>query len=185
MIKDAMKEAEMRMKSAIENLESTLSGIRTGRATPALVEKLQVEYYGAPTPLIQLANISVPEPRQLLIRPFDPTTLKSIEKAILTSDLSLAPNNDGKVIRLNLPPLTEERRHELVKVVHNHLEETRIAIRNIRRDMIKDLRDFEHEKLISEDELTDGEQELQELTDRMIEEVDLIGVRKEQDILEV
>jgi len=135
--------------------------------------------------LIQLANISVPEPRQLLIRPFDPTTLKSIEKAILTSDLSLAPNNDGKVIRLNLPPLTEERRHELVKVVHNHLEETRIAIRNIRRDMIKDLRDFEHEKLISEDELTDGEQELQELTDRMIEEVDLIGVRKEQDILEV
>jgi len=184
-IKDAMKEAEMRMKSAIENLESTLSGIRTGRATPALVEKLQVEYYGAPTPLIQLANISVPEPRQLLIRPFDPTTLKSIEKAILTSDLSLAPNNDGKVIRLNLPPLTEERRHELVKVVHNHLEETRIAIRNIRRDMIKDLRDFEHEKLISEDELTDGEQELQELTDRMIEEVDLIGVRKEQDILEV
>lgn len=185
MIKDAMKEAETRMKSALTNLEGSLSGIRTGRATPALVEKLHVEYYGAPTPLIQLANISVPEPRQLLIRPFDPTTLKAIEKAILTSDLSLAPNNDGKVIRLNLPPLTEERRHELVKVVHNHLEETRIAMRNVRRDMIKDLREFEHEKLISEDELADGEVELQELIDKMIEVVDEIGVKKEKDIMEV
>lgn len=185
MIKDAMKEAETRMTSALTNLEGSLSGIRTGRATPALVEKLHVEYYGAPTPLIQLANISVPEPRQLLIRPFDPTTLKAIEKAILTSDLSLAPNNDGKVIRLNLPPLTEERRRELVKVVHGHLEETRIAIRNVRRDMIKDLRDFEHEKLISEDELTDGEVELQELTDKMIEKVDVIGIKKEKDIMEV
>jgi ribosome recycling factor len=184
-IKDALKEAEAHMKSAITILEGTLSGIRTGRATPALVEKLHVEYYGAPTPLIQLANISVPEPRQLLIRPFDPTTLKAIEKAIMTSDLSLAPNNDGKVIRLNLPPLTEERRRELVKVVHTHLEETRIAIRNVRRDMIKDLRDFEHEKLISEDELKDGELELQELTDKMIEQVDIVGVKKEKDILEV
>jgi ribosome recycling factor len=185
MIKDALRESETRMKSAIVNLEGLLSGIRTGRATPALVEKLQVEYYGAPTALIQLANISVPEPRQLLIRPFDPTTLKAIEKAIQGSDLSLAPNNDGKMIRLNLPPLTEERRKELVKVVHNHLEETRIAIRNVRRDMIKDLRDFEHEKLISEDELADGEVELQELTDKMIEKVDEIGTKKEKDIMEV
>lgn len=185
MIKDAMHEAETRMKSALSNLESSLSGIRTGRATPALVEKLHVEYYGAPTPLIQLANISVPEPRQLLIRPFDPTTLKAIEKAIQSSDLSLAPNNDGKVIRLNLPPLTEERRKELVKVVHTHLEETRIAMRNVRRDMIKDLREFEHEKLISEDELADGEVELQEMIDKMIEKVDEIGVKKEKDIMEV
>lgn len=185
MIKDAIKEADTRMKSAIVNLEGLLSGIRTGRATPALVEKLQVEYYGAPTPLIQLANISVPEPRQLLIRPFDQTILKAIEKAILSSDLNLTPNNDGKVIRLNLPPLTEERRKELVKVVHNYLEDTRIAIRNVRRDMIKDLREFEHEKLISEDELSDGETELQELTDKMIEKIDEIGMKKEKEILEV
>jgi ribosome recycling factor len=162
-----------------------LAGIRAGRASPALVEKLPIEYYGAPTPLIQLANISVPEPRQLLIRPFDPATLKDIEKAIQSSDLSLAPNNDGKVIRLNLPPLTEERRKELVKMVHNRLEETRIAIRNVRRDLMKDLRDFEHEKLISEDELSDGETELQELTDKLVEEVDVIGVKKENEIMEV
>lgn len=185
MIKDALKETDNRMKSAIVNLEGLLSGIRTGRATPALVEKLQVEYYGAPTPLIQLANISVPEPRQLLIRPFDQTTLKAIEKAILGSDLNLTPNNDGKVIRLNLPPLTEERRKELVKVVHNYLEDTRIAIRNVRRDMIKDLREFEHEKVISEDELADGETDLQELTDKMIEKIDEIGTKKEKEILEV
>ncbi len=185
MIKDALKEAENRMKSAIQNLESELAGIRAGRASPALVEKLPIEYYGSPTPLIQLANISVPEPRQLLIRPFDPATLKDIEKAIQNSDLSLAPNNDGKVIRLNLPPLTEERRKELVKMMHNRLEETRIAIRNVRRDLLKDLREFEHEKLISEDELGDGEQELQEQTDKYIENVDVIGIKKESEIMEV
>lgn len=185
MIKDALKEAETRMKSAIQALENDLAGIRTGRASPALVERLAVEYYGAPTPLIQLATISVPEPRQLLIRPFDPTTLKAIEKAIQNSDLSLAPNNDGKVIRLNLPPLTEERRHELVKIVHSRLEESRVAVRNVRRDLMKDLRDFEHEKLISEDDLNLGEEELQKLTDKIIEEIDIIGVKKEKEILEV
>ncbi len=185
MIKDALKDAETRMRSAIQNLEEELAGIRTGRASPALVEKLPIDYYGAPTPLIQLANISVPEPRQLLIRPFDPSTLKEIEKAIQGSDLSLAPNNDGKVIRLNLPPLTEDRRKELVKIMHNRLEETRIAIRNVRRDLLKDLREFEHEKLISEDELSDGEQELQDLTNKLIEQVDVIGVKKETEIMEV
>ncbi len=185
MIKETVKEAEHKMKTAIQTLEGDLSGIRTGRASPALVEKLQVEYYGAPTPLIQLSNISVPEPRQLLIRPFDPTTLKAIEKAIITSDLSLAPNNDGKVIRLNLPPLTEERRRELVKVVHSRLEDCRVAIRNIRRDIIKDLREFEKEKMISEDDLKTAEEELQKLTDKMIEDVDAIGKHKETDILEV
>jgi ribosome recycling factor len=184
-IKETVKEAEHKMKTAIQTLEGDLSGIRTGRASPALVEKLQVEYYGAPTPLIQLSNISVPEPRQLLIRPFDPTTLKAIEKAIIISDLSLAPNNDGKVIRLNLPPLTEERRRELVKVVHNRLEDCRVAIRNIRRDIIKDLREFEKEKMISKDDLETAEGELQKLTDKMIEDVDIIGKHKETDILEV
>ena len=185
MIKETMKEAETKMNGAICALETDLSGIRTGHASPALVERLQVEYYGAPTPLLQLASISAPEPRQLLIRPFDPTTLKAIEKAILASELGLTPNNDGKVIRLNLPPLTEERRRDLVKMVHNRLEEARVAIRNVRRDGIKDLREFEHEKLISEDELNEGEENLQKLTDKYIELVNEVGVRKEKEIMEV
>jgi len=184
-IKDTIKEAELRMKGALDALEGDLASIRTGRASPALVEKIPVEYYGAPTPLMQLASISVPEPRALLIRPFDPTTLRAIERAILASELGLTPNNDGKSIRLNLPPLTEERRRELVKVVNNRLEETRVAVRNVRRDIIKDLREFEHEKLISEDDLKKGEEELQKLTDRMIQQVDAIGERKSKEIMEV
>ena len=185
MLKEAQKEAEDRMKGAVEALEEDLAGIRTGRASPALVEKLSVEYYGMPTPLMQLATISVPESRMLLIRPFDATTLRSIERAIQASDLGLTPNNDGKVIRLNLPPLTEERRHDLVKLVHNRLEEARVAVRNVRRDGIKDLREFEHEKLISEDELEVGEEGLQKLTDKYIELVNDVGVRKEKEIMEV
>jgi ribosome recycling factor len=185
MIKEAIKEAEVRMKGALTALEADLSGIRTGRASPALVERLHVEYYGAPTSLQQLASTSIPEPRQILIRPFDPTTLKAIEKAILASDLGLTPNSDGKVIRLNLPPLTEERRRELVKVVHNRLEDSRVAVRNIRRDLHKDLREFEKEKLISEDDLKTGEEELQKLTDKMVEQVDATGAHKEKEILEV
>ena len=186
MIKETIKEAEIRMKSTIQALEEDLAGIRTGRATPALIEKLQVEYYGTNTPLMQLASISVPEARVLLIRPFDPATLKTIEKAILASDLGLTPNNDGKVIRLTLPPLTEERRRDLVKVVHARLEESRIAMRNVRRDIIKDLKDYEKEKLISEDDLKDAEEELQKLTERMIEEeVARIGEKKEKEIMEV
>ena len=184
-IKDTLKEAETRMKGAIQNLENDLSGIRTGRASPALVERLQVEYYGIPTPLMQLATISVPEPRTLLIRPFDASTMKNIEKAILASDLGLTPNNDGKVIRLNLPPLTEERRRELAKVVHNRLEDARVAVRNVRRDLMRDLKEFEHEKLISEDELKNAEEELQKLTDQMIKQIDQIGERKQKEIMEV
>src|SRR5574340_999585 len=134
------------MHGAITSLSDALAAIRTGRASPALVEKLPVEYYGAPTPLMQLASISVPEPRSLMIKPFDPTTMKSIERAIQASELGLNPNNDGKAIHLNLPPLTEERRRDLVKHVHARLEEARVAIRNVRRDGIKDLREFEHEK---------------------------------------
>jgi len=185
MIKETVKEAEVRMKGAIQTLEEDLSGIRTGRASPALVERLHVDYYGMATPLMQLATISAPEARLLMIRPFDSSTLKAIERAILASDLGLTPNNDGKVIRLNIPPLTEERRHDLVKVVHNRLEETRVAIRNIRRDLIKDLREFEHEKLISKDDLENGEEDLQKLTDRIIEQVDAIGERKNREIMEV
>jgi ribosome recycling factor len=185
MLKEAHNEAEERMKGAVEALEEDLGGIRTGRASPALVERLSVEYYGMPTPLMQLASISVPESRMLLIRPFDATTLRSIERAIMASDLGLTPNNDGKVIRLNLPPLTEERRRDLVKLVHARLEEARVAVRNVRRDGIKDLREFEHEKLISEDELEEGEEDLQKLTDKYIEVVNEIGVHKEREILEV
>jgi ribosome recycling factor len=184
-IKDVLKEAETRMKGAIQSLEDDLAGIRTGRASPALVERLPVEYYGAPTPLMQLASISVPEARTLMIKPFDASTLRGIERAILASELGLTPNNDGKVIRLNLPPLTEERRRELVKVVNSRAEEARVAVRNIRRDLIKDLRDFEHEKLISEDDLKKGEEELQKLTDQMVKQIDAIGERKQKEIMDV
>jgi ribosome recycling factor len=185
MIKDALREAAERMQTALDLLEEDLSTIRTGRASPALVERMPVEYYGTNTPLIQLASISVPEPRQLLIRPFDPATLKDIDRAILTSDLGLNPNNDGKVIRLTMPQLTEERRHELVRVVHNRMEETRVKIRNVRRDILRDLREFEDEGLISEDDLKRGEKELQELTDKFNEKVQEIGDRKEKEIMEV
>jgi ribosome recycling factor len=185
MIKDILKDAESRMKGAISSLEEDLGGIRTGRANPGLIEKLPVEYYGMETPLLQLASISVPEARALMIRPFDPSTLKAIEKAILASELGLTPNNDGKVIRLNLPALTEERRRDLVKLVHTRLEESRIAIRNIRRDALKDMRDFEKEKMISEDDLKVGEEEIQKLTDRLIEEVDKVGEHKQKEIMEV
>jgi ribosome recycling factor len=184
-IKDLLKEAEIRMHAAIQNLNDDLAGIRTGRATPALVEKLQIEYYGTPTPLVQLASISVPEPRSLLIKPFDPTSLKNVERAILVSELGLTPNNDGKQIRLNLPALTEDRRRELVKVVHTRLEECRIAVRNTRRDLHNDMRELEKEKLVSEDDLKRGEDELQKVTDRYVEEINKHGLKKEQEIMEV
>jgi ribosome recycling factor len=184
-IKDILKEAETKMQSALQVMDDDLAGIRTGRATPALVERLPVDYFGTPTMLMQLASISVPEPRSLLIKPFDPATLKGIERAILTSDLGLTPNNDGKQIRLNLPTLTEERRHELVKVVHTRLEECRISVRNVRRDLHNEIRDFEKEKLISKDDLLRGEEDLQKVTDRWIEEINTHGLKKEHEIMEV
>ena len=185
MLGDVYKEAENRMDGAIQALEDDLAGIRTGRAHPGLVEKLSVEYYGVPTPLIQLASISVPEPRSLLIRPFDVSSMKAIERSIMTSDLGLTPNSDGKSIRLNLPPLTEERRRDLGKLVNNRVEEARVAVRNVRRDSIRDLREFENEKMISEDDLKRGEEELQKLTDAKIDLINATGERKEKEILEV
>jgi len=184
-IKDILNSAESRMRGAIQVLHDDLAAIRTGRASPGLVEKLQVEYYGTPTALMQLASISVPEPRMLTIKPFDPSTLKVIEKTIQASDLGLNPNNDGKVIHLNLPPLTEDRRRDLVKHVHHRLEESRVAVRNIRRDIHNDMREFEKEKLVSEDELKRGEDDLQKLTDRFIEEIAKLGEKKETEIMEV
>ncbi len=185
MVNDALGEAESRMKGALRALEDDLAGIRTGRASPALVERLLVNYYDTPTPLVQLATISAPEPRLLTIRPFDPSSLKDIERALQASDLGLTPNNDGKMIRLNIPPLTEERRHELVRVVRSRAEEARVAIRNVRRDVLNDLREFEREKLISEDDLTRGEESLQKITDQAIEQVHTSGQRKEKEVLEV
>jgi len=185
MIKDLLNSAVDRMDAALDNLNSDLTAIRTGRASPALVEKLQVEYYGSNLPLIQLANISVPEARQLLIKPFDASSLRAVERAIQASELGLTPNNDGKQIRLNLPPLTEERRRDLVKLVNARLEETKVAMRNIRRDVLKDMRDYEKEKLISEDDLETGEEKLQKIVDEKIDEIEVIGIRKDKEIMEV
>ena len=185
MIKDILKDAESRMNSAVEALRDDLKRIRTGRATPALVEGIEVEYYGMPTKMNQLATISIPEPRQIMIRPFDAGTVDNVVKAIQKSDLGITPNSDGKVIRLNLPALTEERRRELVKLVHKRVEDGRIAVRNVRRDCKKDMEDFEKEKLISEDDLKRGEEKLQEVTDKYTEKLKEVGDEKEVEIMEV
>ncbi len=185
MVKESLLEAENKMKSAEKTLEESFTSLRTGRASPMLVEKLMVDYYDVPTPLMQLATISAPEPRLLAIKPFDPTSIKTIEKGILASDLGLTPSNDGKIIRLSIPPLTEDRRKDLAKIVHHRAEEARIAIRNIRRDSHNDLREFEKEKVISEDDLKRGEEDLQKLTDRMIEKVEAAVERKTREIMEV
>lgn len=185
MLDDVYKETETRMTKAVETFKHELNSIRTGRANPSLIETLPVEYYGTNTPLQELASISVPEARTLLIRPFDPTSLENIERAILTSDLGLMPNNDGENIRLNLPTPTEERRKELVKVVGDKAEEARIAIRNIRRESIRDLREFEDENLITEDDLHRGQEKVQEITDHFNEKVDALCERKEKEIMAV
>jgi ribosome recycling factor len=185
MIKDLMAETEQRMDKALDALAADLVGYRTGRASPALVERLTVEYYGAATPLNQLASIAVPEPRMLAIRPWDPSALSAIEKAILKSDLGLTPMSDGKIIRLSIPALTEERRRELVRLVARRVEEARVAIRNLRRDAIDTLREMEEEKMISEDEMYRTRDDIQELTDKKIERAEQLGKQKEIEILEV
>jgi ribosome recycling factor len=185
MVNDALQDAENRMKKAVEVLREDLMTIRTGRASPALVERLRIDYYGAPTPLNQLAAISAPEPRLLVIRPWDPTAAAEIEKAILKSELGLTPSNDGTIIRLPIPRLTEERRRELTKVVGRRVEEGRVAVRNIRRDVQDDLRAFEKEKLITEDDLYGSRKKLQDLHDEYVEQMDEIGKAKEQEIMEV
>ena len=184
-IKGLLKDAETRMNGAIHSLTDDLAGIRTGRASPALVEKLPVEYYGTPTHLMQLASISIPEPRSIMIKPFDAGSIKDIERAIRASNLGLNPNSDGKVIHLNLPPLDEQRRRDLVKQMHHRLEEARVAVRNIRRDLHNDLRDYEKEKMITEDDLKRGEEDLQKLTDKFIDDIAKHGYSKENEIMEV
>ncbi len=185
MLNEVYQDTEHRMSKAISALIQELNAIRTGRANPSLIELLPIEYYGTQTALQELAGISVPESRSLLIRPYDKSSLKNIEKAILKSDLGLTPNNDGENIRLVLPTPTEERRLELVKVVGIKAEEARIAVRNIRRDSIRDLREFEEEKMISEDDQHRGEDRVQEITNDFIDKIDEVCSRKESEIMEV
>jgi ribosome recycling factor len=185
MINELLDELRQRMLKSVEVLQDDLLSIRTGRASPALVERLQVEYYGTMTPLNQVAGIAAPEPRLLVIRPWDPVALPDIERAILKSDLGLTPMNDGNLIRLNIPRLTEERRRELAKVVSRSIEEARVAVRNLRRDALQDLKEFEKEKMISEDDFFRGKDQVQELTDEFIVEIDEIGKRKEEELMEI
>jgi ribosome recycling factor len=185
MINELLQELRDRMNRSVEALQDDLMGIRTGRASPALVEKLPVEYYGTMTPLNQMASIAAPEPRLLVIKPWDPSALADIERAILKSDLGLTPMNDGKLIRLNVPRLTEERRRELAKLVSRRVEEGRIAIRNLRRDALQDLKEFEREKMISEDDFFRGKDDVQDLTDEFVQQIDEIGKRKEEELMEI
>ncbi|ABB16154.1 MULTISPECIES: ribosome recycling factor [Carboxydothermus] len=185
MIQDILKEAQDHMQKAIEVLKKEFATMRVGRATPALLEKVVVEYYGTQMPVNQLATISAPEPRLLVIQPWDKGALGAIEKAILKSDLGITPTNDGSVIRLAIPPLTQERRQELVKVARKKAEEARVAIRNIRRDANDRIKDLEKDKVISEDEGKRGQDEVQKLTDKFIKTVDELLKAKEDEILSI
>lgn len=185
MINDIIKETKDKMKASLSIFEQDLHGIRGGRASTALVDRLVVDYYGQETELRQLANISTPEAMQILIRPYDKSAVKSIEKAIQTANLNIHPNVDGDVIRLNMPPLTRERRQELVKFLHKRMEEARVTMRNIRRGANDDLKEFEKEGMISEDDLERGESEVQKLTDQYIEQIEELGKLKEKEIMEV
>jgi len=184
MIKELLIQAENRMRKAIEALEGDLRAIRAGRASPALVERVMVEYYGTPTPLNQLAVTSAPEPRLLTIRPYDPGSLGDIERAILKSELGLTPSNDGRIIRLPIPRLTEERRRDLAKLVRQRVEEGKVSLRNIRRETMNDMREFEKEKLVPEDDFYGGKDDLQDLTNRYADQMNEINSRKQREILE-
>jgi ribosome recycling factor len=185
MINELLQDAESRMHGAVASLRVDLGGFRTGRASPQLVERLHVTMYGVEMELKQMAVISVPEPQQLAIRPYDAGSLSAIERAIMQSDLGLMPNNDGKIIRLNLPRLTEERRRDLNKLVGRRVEEAKVAVRNVRRDVLNDLRELKTESMITEDEFFQSQDQLQELTDKYIKLVDEEGRQKEAEIMEV
>jgi ribosome recycling factor len=185
MIDDVMQDAEVRMGKAIDALQRDLSSIRTGRASPSLVDRLTVDYYGSSTPLNQLAGISVPEPRLLVIQPWDRGSMGAIEKAILKSELGLNPSNDGQVIRIAIPALTEERRKQMVKLVHNHVEDGKVALRNIRRDAMSSVKDLLNEKMIGEDDERRAEHQVDELTKRFVHEAERVGKAKESEVLEV
>ncbi|NLI93276.1 MAG: ribosome recycling factor [Peptococcaceae bacterium] len=185
MINDVLNESEEKMKKTVEVLRKDLASVRAGRANPAMLEKISVDYYGTPTPVNQLANVSVPEPRILIIQPWDKSSIKDIEKAILKSDLGLTPSNDGVVIRLNIPQLTAERRTEIVKTVKKKAEEARVAVRNIRRELIDDIKKLEKEKAASEDDSKKSQEKAQKLTDKYIKDIDDVLEKKEKEIMEV
>jgi ribosome recycling factor len=185
MIDDVYQNTERKMHRAVEVLQHDLGAVRTGRASPALLEKVQVDAYGAAMPLSGLATITVPEPRMLVIQPWDKKMLPAIEKAIQKSDLGLTPNSDGSVVRLSLPALNEERRRDLVKLVHKRVEEARVAVRNCRRDAVDDLRKAEKEEHLPEDQVKRGQDRLQKLTDEQIRQVDEVGRRKEGEVMEI
>ena len=184
-VDSALKAASEKMDKAIAVLKDELSGVRTGRATPALLQRVVVDYYGTPVPIQQLASFSVPEPRTLVISPFDRNAIASMEKAIMSSDLGITPGNDGTVIRLSFPPLTEERRKELIKLVHHRGEEGRVAVRNIRRHSKEELEKLEREGGISEDDLVRSEKELQKLTDKHISDIDDVVAHKDAELKEI
>jgi len=185
MISAVLKGAEEKMRTSAEILKKELAGIRTGHASTGLVEHLRVDYSGVPTPLNQIARITAPEAKLLVIQPWDKSVLHSIEKAILKSDLGINPANDGNVIRLNIPPLTEERRQELIKVVKRRVEECKVAVRNVRHESVNKLRDMEKNKEISQDDSKHAQTQLQKLTDALILESDNIGLDKEKELTKV
>ncbi|MEZ4507060.1 MAG: ribosome recycling factor [Thermomicrobiales bacterium] len=185
MINDTLADAESRMAKSLEALHRDLNTIRTGRASPALLDRISVDYYGTPTPLNQMANISAPEARLLVIQPWDKGVIPDIERALQKSDIGITPSNDGIVIRLAIPQLTEDRRKQLVKQVHTQVEECKVAIRNVRRDSMSDVRELMSSKLVSEDDERRAEQKLDELTKKFVEEADKIGKVKEHEVLEV
>jgi len=184
-VDSALKAATEKMDKAISVLKDELAGVRTGRATPALLQRVVVDYYGTPVPIQQLASFSVPEPRTLVISPFDRNAIAAMEKAIMTSDLGITPGNDGTVIRLSFPPLTEERRKELITLVHHRGEEGRVAVRNIRRHSKEELEKLEREGGISEDDLVRSEKELQRLTDKHISDIDEVVAHKDAELKEI
>lgn len=184
-IPSVLKEAEEKMKSALQATRRELASIRTGRANPSLLDRITVDYYGTPTPLTQLASISVPEARLLVVQPWDKSVMKEIEKAILSSDLGLTPNSDGQVLRIQIPQLTEERRKDLARVARNEAENKRVAVRNVRRDANEALKQLEKDGVISEDECRRAQTQVQELTDKYVAEIDELLAAKEKEILEV
>jgi ribosome recycling factor len=184
-VEDTLQDAEQKMKSAVSVTQDELGSIRTGRANPKLLDRVTVDYYGTRVPLRDLAGFSVPEPRLLVIQPYDRNAMAAMEKAIMSSDLGLTPSNDGNVIRLSFPPLTEERRKDLIKIAHERVEEGRVSVRNVRRHAKETLERLERDHAISQDDLHRAEQQLQKLTDQFVTEMDKLLEHKEKDLLEV
>ena len=184
-VPETLAETDSRMKKSVEALRRDLNSIRTGRASPALVESVMVDYYGVPTPMNQLASISVPEARVLMVQPWDKQALKEVEKSLLKSELGLVPNNDGNVIRINIPALTEERRRELVRFVGRKVEEAHVSVRNIRRDSLEELRKMERDKELSQDDNRRAQEQLQRLTDAYIGQMGALRQDKEAEVMEV